>query len=506
MSQSVNNNGIVTSHQVEERENDGSQVGWDYMDRIANKVLSYGRHSPRRLTELLMLASPAKRLEVFGTGIEQLTGYLESTRGVMGELIIDACRDYLVQKYTSCAPRTFPKITKLVEGVPAALLETPRAKLYLAQEAENQRSNMQTISNFVEVVGGIILHEEELVNSPEWTLLFYEPFPMTDKMFRPSRFVARSAYNLRFFLLAFQLQLDAMMIQRLDREAQVEVRAMNAQMSSDASYSSDEEDGLREDAEDEEITDDENNNVQKVDANNIHGGFGGIMPPEPEIPEEDIVNDVTETSSEDGSTTMDEDETIQSESELSEISEISEFEDSGLSGESGYLDGSFSSEATVTEEVNDPAVDPGEVAANIIEARHWAEAAEAATKKDTVTEDADPNPEAGDRGQSEVVLISEADSQTAGPSGLGNGSETGEPQGTSILRLMDSLEAEQPREVVLGIMSSIVNAAAEDDFDRNVRYDQIAVANRVITEAVNNGEDVTFNQIYTALAEMENEE
>ena len=71
---------------------------------------------------------------------------------------------------------------------------------------------------------------------------------------------------------------------------------------------------------------------------------------------------------------------------------------------------------------------------------------------------------------------------------------------------MDSLEAEQPREVVLGVMASIVNAAADDDYDRNVRYDQIMVANRVITEAVNNGEDVTFNQIYTALAEMENEE
>ena len=368
MSQAVNNNGIVTSHQVEERENDGSQVGWEYMDRIANKVLSYGRHSPRRLTELLMLASPEKRLEVFGTVIEQLTGYLESTRGTMGELIVDACRDYLVQKYVSCSPRTYPKITKLVEGVPAALLETPRAKLYLAQEAENQRSNLQAISNFVEVVGGIVLHEEELVSSPEWTLLFYEPFPMTDKMFRPSRFVARSAYNLRFFLLTFQLQMDAMMIQRLDREAQVEVWAMNAQMSSDASYSSDEEPSLHEEAAADE---DEINNIQNV-VQNIHGGFGGIKPPEPEISEEEIVNDVTESSSGEDSDTMDEDETINSESELSEISE---FEDSGLSGESGYLDDSYTSEGTVTDEVNEPAVDPKEVVANIIEARHWAEAA-----------------------------------------------------------------------------------------------------------------------------------
>ena len=301
MSQGINNNGIVTPHQVEEIENDRSNVGWEYMDRIANKVVSYGRHSPRRLTECIMLASPEKRLEAFGTGIEQLTGYLESTRGTMGEMIIDACRDYLIEKFDSCSPRTFPRIMKLVEGVPAALLETPRAKLYLAQEAENQRTNLQAISNFIEVIGGIVLHEEELVNSPEWSLLFYEPFPITDLMFRPSRFVARSAYNLRFFLLAFQLQLDAMMIQRLDREANNERRQFNHQMASEGSSSEDEaatggdasEAETGEDA--SEIETDNNNNEEKdpdrILRHNIHDGFGGIQPPEPEINADEVVSE-----------------------------------------------------------------------------------------------------------------------------------------------------------------------------------------------------------------------
>ena len=187
-------------------------------------------------------------------------------------------------------------------------------------------------------------------------------------------------------------------------------------------------------------------------------------------------------------------ETLNSESELSEISDISEFEDSGESGESGYLDGSYSSEATLVGD-GDHMEAAGEIEAETFEERPELEVEIDASNKSL-------------GGAQEAVTVSEADSQTAGPSGLQgrSGNETSGPRGANILRLMDSLQAEQPREVVMSVMTSIVNAAADEDYDSNIRYDQIMVANRVITEAVRNDEDVTFLQIYTALSEMESEE
>ena len=173
-----------------------------HLDRVLQK--DRGQKSTRTLIINLACEEEGSCADFIKHGMRLLREDMTSLNGEYGDLVINHVQKYLLDKYAMINPLRAKMIKKVMVGVPYSLYED---KDKIEALARFQQVYLQCISNWVEMVAAILCYEKDLEMSPREQ--YYEKLDITDPIYRPGPIVKRSAIELRFLLLTFEVQLDA---------------------------------------------------------------------------------------------------------------------------------------------------------------------------------------------------------------------------------------------------------------------------------------------------------
>ena len=196
-----------------------------YLDSVLEK--DPGRKSPRRLIINLACEEDKSAANFIKQGIAMLKDDITSLNGEYGDLVVNHCRKYLLDKYEMVNPLRAKMIRQVMTGTPYSLFEDKEKVEALARF---QQVYLQCLANWAEMAAGILCFEKDLEMS--LTEQYYVRLDLTDPIFRPGPIVKRSAIELRFLLLTFEVQLDAKAILISEKRINPHARENRAEIES----------------------------------------------------------------------------------------------------------------------------------------------------------------------------------------------------------------------------------------------------------------------------------